>query len=140
MSHTPLSHSHRRRIARIYLACVFLLLACAAALLLRFAIRSQDAWRDIIGVLFGYTVAMTLLIGGAWRRTGWCRYVLIGLNWLMLVAFTLIAAFLGSEPRFGWHHTLATFVPPLALFIAANVWLIKSKRIRHLVTPPGSGG
>lgn len=140
MSHTPPSHSHRRRIARIYLACIFVLLAIADALLLRFAIRSQDGWRNLIGILFGYALAATLLLGGIWQRTGWSRYVLIGVNWLMLVSFTLIAAFRGSEPSFGWHHTLTTFVPPLTLFVAVNVWLIKSKRIRHLVTPPGSGG
>ena len=109
-------------------------------LLLRFAIRSQDAWHNLIGPLFGYGLATTLLIAGTWRRLAWSRYVLIGLNWLMIIFFSLTAAYLGSDPLFGSQHTLVMFGPPVVLFIVSNVWLIKSKRIRHLVTPPGSGG
>jgi predicted membrane channel-forming protein YqfA (hemolysin III family) len=140
MSNTPHSHSHRKRIARIYLVGIFLLLAGAIALLFRFVFHSSELWRNFIGVLLGDALASILLLIGVWRRIGWSRYVLIGLNWLMLITFTLTAAFLGSDPQFGFHHTVVVFGPPLAAFVAANVWLIKSKRIRHLVTPPGSGG
>jgi hypothetical protein len=140
MSSTPHNHSHRRRIARVYLAVIFPLLIGANALLLRFAIHSQDAWHNLIGPLCGYGLATTFLMAGVWRRIAWSRYVLIGLNWLMIVLFSLAAAYLGSDPLFGSQHTLATFGPSVLLFIVSNVWLIKSKRIRHLVTAPGSGG
>jgi hypothetical protein len=140
ISHAPHSHQHRKRIARIYLVLIFLLLAGANALLFRFVFRSEDVWRNFIGGLLGDALASTLLIVGMWRRIGWSGYVLIGLNWLMIVVFTLTASFVGSEPHFGMRHTVVTFAPPLMFLLAANIWLIKSKRIRHLVTPPGSGG
>ena len=140
MSPTPHSHSHRRRIARIYLVFIFLLLAGADALLFRFVLSKPELRGEFLGLLFGDALSSTLLLVGVWRRIAWSRYVLIGLNWLMLIIIALTAAFLGSEPLFGLRHTLVTFAPPLVLFIAANTWLIKSKRIRHLVTAPGSSG
>jgi len=108
--------------------------------LFRFAINSKDAWHNLIGPLIGYGMASTLLIVGAWRRIAWTRYVLIGLNWLMIIFFSLAAAYLASDPLFGSQHAMVTFGPSIVLFIVSNVWLIKSKRIRHLVTAPGSGG
>jgi hypothetical protein len=140
MSHTPHSHSHRRRIARIYLVGIFLLLAGAQTLLFRFVFRSKDVWQDLLGLVMGDALASTLLLVGVWRRISWARYVLIGLNWLMLVVFALLAAIVGSDPRFGLQHTVVIFALPLLFLIAANTWLIRSRRIRHLVTPPGSGG
>jgi hypothetical protein len=140
MSHTPHSHTHRRRIARIYLVGIFLLLAAANVLLFKFVFHSQDVWRDLPGLVCGDAMASALLVVGIWRRIGWARYVLIGLNWLMLAIFALTAAFVGSEPRFGLQHTVVVFGPPLVFLIAANTWLIRSRRIRYLVTPPSSGG
>jgi hypothetical protein len=136
----PHNHPHRRRIARVYLAVIFLLLTGANLLLFRFAIRSLDSWRNLIGPLFGYGLASTLLLAGVWRRIAWSRIVLIGLNWLMITFFSLAAAYLGSDTMFGSHHSLVMFGPPIALFVLSNVWLIKSRRIRHLVAPPSSGG
>ena len=119
---------------------IFILFTGANLLLLRFAIRSQDMWRNLIGMLCGYGLASTLLAIGIWRRIAWSRYVLIGLNWLMIVLFSLAAAYLGSDNQFGSQHAMVTFGPPVSLFIVSNVWLIKSRRIRHLVSPPASGG
>jgi hypothetical protein len=140
MPPTPHNHSNRRRIARVYLAAIFVLLTGANLLLFRFAIRSLDSWHNLIGPLLGYGMASTLLVAGVWRRIAWSRFVLIGLNWLMITLFSLAAAYLGSDTQFGSRHSMVMFGPPIALFILANVWLIKSRRIRHLVAPPSSGG
>ena len=57
MSHTQHSHSHRKRVARIYLACILVLLAGANAFIFKFAFYSQDMWRNFIGLLFGDLVS-----------------------------------------------------------------------------------
>ena len=140
MSHTHHSHAHRKRLARIYLAIVAVFLAATSVLLWRFAVDPFSPRPVFIGLVFGYALAAALLLIGVVRRTGWARYVLIGLNWLMLSGFGLLALNIGSDRSYGFRRTCKLLGPPLVLLVAANTWLIHSKRIRHLVTPPPSGG
>lgn len=134
------SHSHRKRVARFYLAGVLLLIITADALLLRFAFSNWNPWRMLIGLLFGQLMASMLLIVGMWRRQGWSRYVLIAVLWIMIGIFSLVALVIGSNPQIANVRVYIVLGTGLLLLILANVWVIVSKRLQFLVTAPSSSG
>lgn len=137
MSHTPHSHLYRRRAARIYLVGILLLIGAADALLARFALHPRSPW--LLGVLFGQSLSSTLLLIGVWRRQMWSRYVLIGVLFGTIAIFSLAALMLNSTPEIPLRPALVMLVPGIASLIAANTWLIVSKRIQYLATPAASG-
>ena len=138
MSHTPHSHTFRKRVARIYLVGIFLLVGVADALLARFSVSPVSPW--LIGVLFGQSISSVLLLIGIWRRQMWSRYVLIGLLFATIAIFSLAALMLSTHPESPLRPALMLVCPGIACMIAANTWLIVSKRIQYLATPPASGG
>ena len=138
MSHTPHSHTYRKRVARIYLAGIFLLIAAADFLFGWFAFEPRSPW--LLGVIFGQSISSILLVIGVWRRQTWARYVLIGLIFATITIFSLAALMLSTEPQIPMRPALQFLIPGIASLIAANVWLISSKRIQYLATPAASGG
>src|SRR5688572_5170668 len=134
------SHAHRKRVARFYLAGVFLLIIAADLLLLRFAFSGWNPWRTLIGLFIGQTIAAILLIAGMWRRQTWSRYVLIALLWITIGLVSLVALLVGSNPQLANPTVYLVIGTALVLLILANVWVITSKRLQYLVTAPGSGG
>ena len=138
---TPrLRHTHRKRTARIFLVLIFLLLGAGSGALFLYALSDQNPWRLLLGVLIGYSLSFILLLVGIWLRKPWARYVLISVNWLMVALFSLTALILGAKPELNPRKSLILIGGAMFLIVAANVWLIASKRIRYLASVPGSGG
>ena len=133
-------HSHRKRVARIYLACIALLLMAADAILLWFSFSPQSPSRLLVGVVILQVMASGLLIGAVWARQGWARYVLGGLLLGVGAAFAMTVLTLGSRPGAAEKSMLLLVSVAVAQLIGAAAWLLASRRIRYLATAPGSGG
>jgi len=140
MPHDPHRHQRRKRIARLYLCGVFLLILAADALLLRFAFSDSNPFPLLKGVLFGQVLAATVLVGGVWRRRAWSRYVLMGLLGLTVAIMGLVLLIIGTRPDLTGPYTYQLLCGGIALIVAADVWLILSKRLQYLVAVAGSGG
>ncbi len=140
MSTEPHHHTHRKRAARFFLLGIFFLLAIANLALFSYAVSEINPWRVLIGVLLGYSLSAVLLLGAIWRRRPWARYVLIGMLWLMIAGFSLVALILGSRPELNPKRSLVLITVGVILMTVSNVWLIASRRIRYLASLPGSGG
>jgi hypothetical protein len=133
-------HAHRKRTARIYLTIIFGLLCAANSILFWFTFSAHNPWRMLLAVMFGHTLASTLLMGAIWNRQEWARYVLIALLFAVAAIFTLVLLYIGSKPELSAPRVLTLMGTGIGLIIISNTWLIRSRRIRYLATPPGSGG
>jgi peptidoglycan/LPS O-acetylase OafA/YrhL len=133
-------HTHRKRTARWFLVGIALLLIAAELSLFSFALGKHNTWKLLPGFLFGQTLATALLLGGIWRRMAWARYVLAVLLLFTIALTTLCTLSIGSKPEGKDPQSLALLTSGAALMTAAVTWLIRSRRIRYLATPPGSGG
>jgi Na+/proline symporter len=143
-NHQPESHrrhSHRKSQARLQLIGVFALLVTAFVILFMFALNPEyNRWRILIGLLFGAAVACTLLIGAVWQRQNWARYVLIVAVLGLIAIFGLTLIFLISEPVESSSQATTLVGASIGLLLCVSGWLMFSRRIRYLTTPPGSGG
>ena len=126
--------------ARIYLVGIFLLLAAADALLFWFSFSQHNPWRMTVGLMFGQVISSVLLLAGIWQRQPWARYVLAILIFGTITIFAMQALYLTGRPEIGNPNILSVIWIAVALLVAANTWLIRSKRIQYLASQPGSGG
>lgn len=133
-------HAHRKKMARVYLVGIGLLLIAADALLFQFTFSQHNPWRWLVGLMFGQVISSILLLCGIWSRLPWARYVLATLIFAVISAFSLLALYLVGRPEVGDSNVLSMVWTAIALLVAANTWLIRSKRIQYLASQPGSGG
>lgn len=121
---------------------VLALLAGAFSLLFVFAFNEEyNRWRILIGLLIGAVAACTLLFGAVWQRQSWARYVLIVALVALIAIFGFCLIFLISEPLETSSDVGKKLVgTAIGLLLGASGWLMFSRRIRYLTTPPGSGG
>lgn len=134
-------HSHRKTQARAQLAGVMMLLIAAFGVVLSFAVTQQcrARWPEMIGVLFGSSVAMTLLLGAVWGRQNWARCVLIIALVLLSVVFGLYLLAMMTNPVDANGPGFRALSVGVVCLLGAAGWLTLSKRIRYLTTPAGSG-
>lgn len=133
-------HAHRKKMARIYLVGIGLLLIAADVLLFWFTFSQHNPWRMLVGVMFGQVISSVLLLSGVWSRLPWARYVLAVLIFAVIGIFSLQALYLMGRPEVQDSNVLNVVWTAIALLVAANTWLIRSKRIQYLASQPGSGG
>jgi len=133
-------HAHRKRTARLFLGGIAILLIAANAVFFWFALGVYCPWKLLPGFLLGQALGSALLIAGVWRRMGWARFVLAGLLFFTIGLISLCALTIVSKPEYKNQASFIGLASGIALMIAAVTWLIRSRRIRYLATPPGSGG
>lgn len=135
-------HARRKGQARVQLAGVLLLLAAAFAVLFSFAFSEQcrTRWPEMIGILFGGGIAVALLFGAVWARQNWARYILIIALFVLSAGFSLYLLSMMTNPADANGPGVRMLSLGTVCLVGAGGWLILSKRIRYLTTPPGSGG
>lgn len=92
------------------------------------------------GVVLGGVLVSTVLVAMLWRRQAWARYLLIGVNWLMITVFCSAAVMLVDTGFVGMGEPLKAMGSGLLLYLVVNTTLIISGRIQRLATAPGVGG
>jgi hypothetical protein len=125
-------HTRRKRIARLYLAAIILLIACADALFVLFCFGESNPFPTLKGLMFGQIFAALLLAAGVWQRLAWARYVLMLLLLLMTGIFGMVTLVLGSRPDLATQKTYLLLTGGILLLLVANTWLLFSKRLQYL--------
>ena len=133
-------HRHRRRTARLLLLLVFVALSVAEILLWHFTNQRTNPWPFLRGHVIGSALATTALLVGIWRRQLWTRYVLIVFLWYLVGIFGIVVTVISSGEYMMDRRSVAAAVIGVALYLACNIVLIRSRRIQHLAQPAGSGG
>lgn len=117
------------------------LVVVAFVLLFTFGVNKEyNRWQYLNGIFLGGAIGNGILLVSMWQRRPWARYVLfVGLLAVMVVSAMFLIFMLGDPNDVGSPGVklLASGVGLLAL---AAFWVIFSKRIKYLTTPPGSGG
>ena len=116
------------------------MLCVGFGLLFSFATSPQNQWRILIGVLFGSAVSCMLLLGAAWSRQNWARYILALLLLGLLAIFGMCMVVLISDPSEANTPGVHLIGYGLLALLVSATWLMFSRRIRYLTTPAGSGG
>ena len=124
----------------MYLVGIAILIGIADVFLFTFSFSQHNPWRVLVGVLFGQVAGSALLLAGIWNRNPWARYVLLVLNFAVIMIFAMMALYLSGRPEVGDQRILTWVWLAVGLLVVANTWLIRSKRIQYLATQPGSGG
>jgi|SRR6478609_297057 hypothetical protein len=132
-------HSHRKRMARIYLVLISILIAMADLILFRFVMNKNNPWEFLMGALVGQIAGTPFLITAIYRRMYWARFVLIGLLFVVSGIFALTAIYVNSLLEFRDKSEIALILIAVGLLLIANTWLIRSKRIQHLAQTGPSG-
>jgi len=112
----------------------------AEVLLWYFTNHRLNPWPFLRGHVVGSALATTLLIVGIWRRNLWARYVLIVFLWYLIAVFGIVVLVVVGDEYKMERQPMAAALIALAIYVAANVVLICSRRIQYLAQPPGSGG
>jgi peptidoglycan/LPS O-acetylase OafA/YrhL len=133
-------HRHRRRTARLFLLLVFVALSLAEVLLWHFTNQRTNPWPFLRGHVIGSALATTALLVGIWRRQLWTRYVLIVFLWYLIGIFGIVVTVITSGEYMMDRRSVVAAVIGVALYLACNIVLIRSRRIQHLAQPAGSGG
>ena len=134
-------HASRKAQARIQLVGILILLVSAFVLLFSFAFnKDHNHWRVLIGLLFGSSVACSLLFVAIWQRQNWARYILIVALLVLSAIFGLCLILLLTDPTEVGSPAISMLGFGIGGLALASGWLIFSKRVRYLTTPPGSGG
>jgi hypothetical protein len=133
-------HYLRKRSARIFLCCIGLIVLAGDLILLRFAFGQDSPSRLLVGVLILQMLSSFLLLAAVWTRQAWARYVLIAMLFLVSIVFGLVAISQSQTLPAEDRKELRPVAGAVVLLLVANVWLIRSRRIQYLATPPGSGG
>jgi peptidoglycan/LPS O-acetylase OafA/YrhL len=133
-------HRHRRRTARLFLLLVFVALSLAEVLLWHFTNQRTNPWPFLRGHVIGSALATTALLAGIWRRQLWTRYVLIVFLWYLIGIFGIVVTVITSGEYMMDRRSVVAAVIGVALYLACNIVLIRSRRIQHLAQPAGSGG
>ena len=122
---------HRTGHARLFLAAAFLLQRLGDAAVVWFAFAPGNPTLLLRGIAIGSLLCTAALLIGVWRRLRWARYVLTGFNWAYVTVF-------GFWVLQGWKDVKPTASDPYAaliagvlLYAAANVILVRSRRVRH---------
>jgi len=125
-------HSHRKRMAKIYLALISVLICAGDSLLLHFVFSDHNPSPVLLGFLVGQIGSTPFLIASICRRRSWARFVLIGLLFAIAGIFALAAVYIGSTTEYFDPRYLVSITVAVGLLMIANTWLIRSKRIQHL--------
>jgi len=126
--------------ARIYLVGIALLICAADALLFQYSVSQHNPWRPLVGFMFGQAVGSFLLLAGIWKRMPWARYVLAILIFAVISIYSTQALYLIGRPDAIDQSTVTMIWIAMGLLVAANTWLIRSKRIQYLASQASSGG
>ena len=132
-------NSRRKRIARLWLALIFLFLAAADVGLGYFAWDNVNPWPKLRGLVIAGALLGPVLIIALWNRNGWARYVLITLMTLVGGGFTLGLLVLLNNPVPGDGKPKQIVSAAIGIYFVCIFPLVKSRKIRHLGTAPGSG-
>jgi peptidoglycan/LPS O-acetylase OafA/YrhL len=134
-------HTHRKRMARIYLAVISAIILVADLIFLRFVFSDYNPWGELlVGVLVGQMASTPLLIAAIYRRLYWARFVLIGMLFVVLSLFALVAVFMQSAGEYRNLPEIIGIGIGVIMVTIANTWLIRSKRIQHLARMGQIGG
>lgn len=131
------THRHRRRIARYYLAALFVALRMADALLLVYAFDDVNPWPFLRGQVAGIALATTLLMLGIWRRQMWARYSLIFVMWYQVVLFSICLLIAIQEPQLMFRRPIAAGLAGVFIYIVSNIVIIRSRKIQALAHSGG---
>jgi predicted membrane channel-forming protein YqfA (hemolysin III family) len=126
--------------ARTYLVGITLLICAADALLFWYSFSQHNPWRQLVGFMFGQAIGSFLLVAGIWKRMPWARYVLAILIIVVITVFSLQALYLIGMPDAIDQRTVTLIWIAVGLLVAADTWLIRSKRIQYLASQSSSGG
>lgn len=126
--------ARRKRVAKGFLALIFVALRIADALLLFYVALPGNESALFTGAVAGSILYTTTLIVGIWRRQSWARYVLITLNWAFtaVISYPVFVAWGRRELSMTLPNQL--LVAAVVLYAASTALLICSRRIRHLAT------
>ena len=136
----PLSHTQKKRRARIWLAVVFLALTAANALFLQFAFHPFNPYPQLRGLVIGAMLWSLVLIVIIWRRQAWARYVLLTLMIGTVAGFALALLMISNNRLPITPDAVQPAAIAIGLYLAALVPLVGSRSIHHLMGPMTAAG
>jgi hypothetical protein len=125
-------HRRRRRVARIYLIIIFVALRVADALLCVYTFHSINPWPLLRGQVAGSVLATTVLMLGISRRLMWARYGLIFFIWYTIAIFSASLLVAVDNSEHVDRKPVAAALAALAIYLTANVVVIRSRKIQTL--------
>ncbi len=123
--------SHRLRLARPFLAIVFILQRIGDGVVIYAESLPTSENPVLRGLAIGSLIWTTALLIGAWRRLAWARYVLIAVSSISVVGMIFAALAHWEEYTFARLDPRSFPLAGAALYLAAMVILIRSRRVRH---------
>lgn len=132
--------SRRSRQARLILLVLFGALRLGDVGLLKFSFWAGNPIPFSRGIVLGGVLVSAVLFWMIGMRRAWARYLLIGVNWLMVTVFCSAAVMLVDTGFVGMSEPLKAMGGGLLLYVVVNTTLIISSRIQRFATAPGVGG
>ncbi len=120
---------HRTRYARHFLAAAGMLQRLGDAAVIWFTFSVDNQMLLLRGAAIGSLLCTSVLLIGVWRRLRWARYVLTGLNWGYIMVFGFCALQGWKNPTLS--EPYIALIAGVLLYAAANVILVRSRRVRH---------
>jgi hypothetical protein len=122
---------HRTRHARTFLIVVFLLQRLGDVAVIGFTFFASASALLLRGLAIGSLMWTTVFLVGVWRRLRWARYVLTGFGWAyaVLLCGWVLSAWDELKPIL--RNPYLALVAGAILYVAANVILVRSRRVRH---------
>ncbi len=132
---TPLVPPNWKLRARLWIGVLFLLLAGADYLLLRFSYDPFNPIPLLTGLAILSALGTKMMLIGMWRRLPWARYALATLLVLSIAGFSMVLFYIagGNMPRS--QGLLKKPVLGIALQALALVPLARSRSIRRQMHP-----
>jgi hypothetical protein len=131
MSEHPHDRSHRTRHARLFLVLVFVLQRLGDVAVILFTFLPVNSVSLLRGVAIGSLVWTSALLVGVWRRLRWARYALTTFTWGYIVVFTFCVLQAWNEVEPVPTNPYLLLIVGVTLYSAANLILIRSRRVRH---------
>ena len=125
-------HRHRRKIARFYLIGLFFAMRAADALLWLYSFDLTNPWPFLRGQVAGSVLATTLLMFGMSRRQAWARYTFLVFVWYTIVVFSISLLVAIQEQQSVINRPIAIGIAGVIIYIAANIIVIRSRKIQSL--------
>ena len=122
---------HRTKHARTFLLIAMVLQRLGDAAVIWFTFQSANSMSLLRGVALGSLLCTSVLLVGVWRRLRWARYLLTGFNWIYIMGFAFVALLAWSEEPPTITSPYVAVIAGVALYAAANVILVRSRRVRH---------
>lgn len=140
MSEQEESISHRRvRTARLLLVVLFFVMCAGDAAFWLFSVHRSNPLPAMQGLVVGSLLGTTALLVALWRRSTWARYILMLVNWLIIVAFSVPGLILLGGDAGASRRPLIPLFSGMLAYVIVNVALMNSRRLHRLGTPRGCG-